>query len=163
MKLIKIFTISAVIFVASLTGSMCSAQFTDTFRSQQLGMSVHFSLTSSNKILTVGSTNLVHCQIKSLSTNQIIISTNCRPNLFTITNGSGPILLELPWQPTAITNHILNAGEKCEWEEPVIIPNDTKPKHYDLCILTWITIPAFKEGFNGVTIAASVKDIEIVK
>ncbi len=116
--------------------------------------------------MTIGSTNLIHCQIQSVSTNGIIIDSKSRPyliSLVSMTNGTHPVWEELPQQPNRQSNYFLVAGEKYEWDELVVIPNKIKPKHYDVCILKSITMPALKDDSDGVNVDASVKDVEIVK
>jgi len=174
MKLKKIFIIVAAIFVAGLGNNVCSAQVISPTmapsgaRDQLFGGSVEFSNSSSNKIMAVGSTNFVPCRIRNSSTNRIAFDDSPQSFLNPITNGRVDYdyghRLELATYPKTPEKHFVEAGETCDWNEPIIIGSSIKPGHYHLVILKGVFIPASNERVAIIfSISPESQDIEVVQ
>jgi hypothetical protein len=179
MKFIKIFIIAAIIFAVSLGKNVCDAQVV-AFQSDagslarlwKIQGAVKFSVMSSNKTMMVGSTNLVHCRLENSSTNkiQILFDKPTFSNLIIMdTPVQHPVDIKkirflLPQQPRRLENHSLNVGEAYEWDEPIIIGDNIKPRNYRLSIVVPILMPPLTDGFGyGCPVYGILEGVEIVK
>ena len=110
-------------------------------------MGVQLSIATSNSVMAAGSTNVVHCQIKNLSTNGIEIdrAMSLLPETsFFITSGSRKFFKLKPYASldgSAISGIHIKAGEIYEWFAPVEIGREIGSGNYELKAALWIIIP----------------------
>ena len=160
-----------IIIVMGLGSHVCPAQVWDSAMAgmveHRIRESMQFSMTVSNKIMVVGSTNFVHCRIQNISSNRIVFDNISHPAALPVIPG---IRLEgvnvtrsgwsLPEQSKTLESHFLDAGKEYEWDESVVIGNDFKPGHYELGIWKLFSIPALNIKSEA---RSTFQDIEFTK
>jgi hypothetical protein len=60
-------------------------------------------------------------------------------------------------------NHFLGAGEKYDWDEPIIISNNIKPGNYRLSILKPVSEPELSASGFGCNLFGVLENIQLVK
>ena len=167
MKLKKIFIIIAAIFV----DNVCSAQIVGggtIVAEQKVHDAVQFSITSSNKVMVIGSTYVVQCRLHNSSTNRIACDNNSQPFLYGPRNGHVLLFgnyihgLELANYSKTLEKHFVEAGETYDWNEPILIGKSIKPGHYDLLITKMVFMPALINEV-GVNLSSEFQDIDVTQ